>query len=77
MIINIIISLLFSKCRDNVYDAILMIVDHYIKMTWYILINKTLNAIKLADIFFEQIMYCFETFKEVISNKDSIFINSF
>ena len=57
-------NLLFSKCRDDVYDAILVIVDHYIKMTQYISINKTLNAIELADIFFEQIIYCFETFKK-------------
>ena len=69
---NIIINLLFSKCRDNVCDAILMIVDYYIKMTQYILVNKT-----FADIFFKQIIYCFETFKEIISNRDFIFINSF
>ena len=77
MIMNIIISLLSSKCRNNMYDVILVIVDHYIKMTQYISVNKTFNAMKLADIFFKQIMCCFETSKKIVSDKDSIFINSF
>ena len=77
MIMNIIISLLFSKHRDNMYDAILVIIDYYIKMTQYISVNKILNAMKLADIFFEQIMCHFETSKKIVSNRDSIFTNSF
>ena len=70
-------NLLFSKCRDDMYNIILMIIDHYIKMTQYISVNKTFNAVKLIDIFFKKIMYCFKTFKEIVSDKDFIFINSF
>jgi hypothetical protein len=52
---NMITGLPSSKHSDNVYDAILMIVDRYIKMTQYISIS-TLTAMQLADIFFEKIV---------------------
>ncbi len=44
IIMNIITDLPSSKHSDSVYDAILMIVDRYIKMTQYISISKTLTA---------------------------------
>ncbi len=48
-----IINLLLSKYRLNIYDLILVIINQYIKMTKYILIIKKLNAVKLADTFFK------------------------
>jgi hypothetical protein len=48
-----IINLLLSKYRVNIYDLILVIINQYIKMTKYILIIKKLNAVKLADTFFK------------------------
>ncbi len=45
-----------SKCEVNIYNLILVIVNWYIKITKYILIIKKLNAVKLADIFFKQIV---------------------
>jgi alpha-amylase/alpha-mannosidase (GH57 family) len=53
-----------SKHSDSVYDAILMIVDRYIKMTQYISISKTLTAMQLADIFFEKIVCTTELSKK-------------
>jgi len=46
-------ELLLSKCKVNIYNLILVIVDQYIKMTKYILIIKKLNVVKLADTFFK------------------------
>ncbi len=63
VIMNMITGLPLSKHSDNVYDAILMIVNHYIKMTWYISISKTLTAMQLADIFFEKIVCHYRTLK--------------
>ncbi len=77
VIMNMITGLSSSKHSDNVYDAILMIVDHYIKMTWYISISKTLTAMQLADIFFEKIVCRYETFKEIVSDRGSIFTSSY
>jgi len=40
------------KWNNSVYDAILMIIDCYIKMIRYISTSKIFVAIELADIFF-------------------------
>ncbi len=77
VIMNIITGLSSSKHSDNVYDVILMIVDHYIKMTQYISISKTLIAMQLADIFFEKIVCHYRTLKEIVSDRDSIFTSSY
>ncbi len=74
---NIITGLPLSKHSDSVYDAILMIVDCYIKMTQYISISKTLIAMQLADIFFEKIVCCYKTLKEILSDRGSIFTSSY
>ena len=77
VIMNMITGLPSSKHNDNVYDVILMVVDRYIKMAWYISISKTLIAMQLADIFFEKIVCCYETLKEIVSDRGSIFTSSY
>ncbi len=77
VIMNMITGLPLSKHNDSVYDVILMIVDCYIKMTWYISISKTLTAMQLADIFFEKIVCCYRTLKEIVSDRDLIFTSSY
>ncbi len=74
---NMITGLPSSKHSDNVYDTILMIVDWYIKMAWYISISKTLTVMQLADIFFEKIVCRYRTFKEIVSDRGSIFTSSY
>ncbi len=66
-----------SKHDDSVYDAILMIVNHYIKMTWYISISKTLTAMQLADIFIKKIVYHYRALKEIVSDRGLIFTTSY
>jgi hypothetical protein len=77
VIMNMITGLPSSKHSDSVYDAILMIVDRYIKMTQYISISKTLTAMQLADIFFEKIVCRYRTLKEIVSDRGSIFTSSY
>jgi len=74
---NMITDLPSSKHSNSVYDAILVVVDRYIKMAWYISISKTLTAMQLADIFFEKIVCHYRTLKEIVSDKDSIFTSSY
>jgi len=74
---NIITGLSLSKHSNSVYDVILMIVDHYIKMTQYISISKTLTAMQLADIFFKKIVYCYRALKKIVSDRGSIFTSSY
>jgi hypothetical protein len=74
---NMITGLPSSKHDNSVHDAILVIVDRYIKMVRYISTNKTLTAIQLADMFFEKIVCCYETLKEIVFNRGSIFMSSY
>ncbi len=77
VIMNMITGLPSSKHSNSVYDVILMVVDRYIKMTQYISISKTLIAMQLADIFFEKIVCCYKTLKEIVSDRGSIFTSSY
>jgi len=54
-----------------------MIVNCYIKITKYISTSKTFIAVELADIFFEKIICQYDISKEIVSNRDSIFTNSY
>ena len=54
-----------------------MIVDHYIKMTRYLSTKKTLTVVKLAKLFFKQIVLRYEILNDIIINKDNLFINVF
>ncbi len=59
------------------YDLILMIVDYYMKMMYYLSIKKTLTVIKLTELFFEKIALRYEILNDIIINKDSLFISAF
>ncbi len=74
---NFITNLSPSKWKEVMYDLILMIVDHYMKMTRYLSIKKTLTVVKLAKLFFKQIALKYEILNDIIINKDSLFINAF
>jgi len=74
---NFITDLSPSKWKEVVYDLIFMIVNHYMKMTRYLSIKKTLTVVKLAKLFFEQIALKYEILNDIIINKDSLFINAF
>jgi len=60
-----------------VYDLILVIVDHYMKMMHYLSIKKTLTVVKLAELFFKQIPLRYEILNDIIIDKDNLFINVF
>jgi len=59
------------------YDSILVIVNHYIKMTRYLFTKKILTVIKLTKLFFKQIALRYEISNNIIIDKDSLFINAF
>ena len=77
LFMNFIIDLSSSKRYDRVYDACLVIIDKYIKMTIYITINKTIDASELIDVFWERMIFKFETFNEIVFDRDSIFTSFF
>jgi len=54
-----------------------MIVDHYMKMTRYLSMKKTLTVIELTELFFEKIALRYEILNDIIINKDNLFISAF
>ena len=77
IIMNMIISLLLSKCEDNIYDAILVMIDCYTKITRYLFTINKLTAVKLTDMFFEHIVLQYEISREIVSDWESIFTSSY
>ena len=66
-----------SRWGDKVYNAIYIIVNYYTKMALYLPIVKTITITELADLFFNKVVYYFRTFRGIISDYSSIFINKF
>ena len=64
-----------SKSRGCVWDAILVIVDRYSKMSLYIPAQKSWRAEDFADAFIEHVISRFGTPKGVVSDRGSLFIS--
>ena len=77
IIMNFIIELSSSKYREKTYNVILVICDRYIKMILYIFTIKFIDAIELADLFFEKIFLCFEVSIDVVFDREFVFISNY
>ena len=66
-----------SKRKDCVYDAILVVVDRYTKMARYLPTTKTINAIELADLIFEEIILKFGALDGIVSDRGSVFTSAY
>ncbi len=59
------------------YDSIFIIVDHYMKMTRYLFMKKTLTIVKLTKLFFEKIALRYEISSDIVIDRNSLFISAF
>ena len=64
-----------SRNNKAVYDAILVIVDRFSKISLYIPAKKTRRAEDLADSFVERVISRFGVPKGVVSDRGSVFIS--
>ncbi len=71
---NFIINLLFTVRRNKVYNIILIIVDRYSKIIYYIIYIKEIDAFKLKERLIKKIFLKFEFSRSIISDKELIFI---
>ncbi len=74
---NFITNLSSSKWKEVMYDLILVIVDHYMKMMHYLFMKKTLTIVELTELFFKKIALRYEVSNDIIINKDNLFISAF
>ncbi len=66
---NFITDLSSSKWKKVMYDSILIIVNYYIKMIYYLFTKKILTVVKLAKLFFKQIALKYEILNDIIIDK--------
>ena len=57
MIIGLSLS---ANGNAKVYDAVLVVVDCFTKIAKYFPVQKTLNTVKLTDLFYKRIVYSFK-----------------
>ena len=74
---NFIIELFFSRYENDIYNAIFVVVDRYLKMTLYIFAKSTWSTEDLADVLFDKMFLIFSEIREVIFDRDSLFISDY
>ena len=74
---NFVIDLFSSKRKEIVYDSIFVMINRYIKMIKYIFVTIKINVAKLTKIFFENIVLRFDMSRDIMNDKDFVFINVF
>ena len=74
---DFIVGLPISKFRDQECDAILVLVDWYMKYAWYLPVSEKINSLELADLFVAEVVTCFGAPKTLISNRGSLFMSHF
>jgi hypothetical protein len=75
---DMITELLLSTDGDlKIYNAVLVVVDYFTKMAKYFPTQKTLNAARLADLFYKRIICSFGTLWSIMSDRASLFTSQF
>ena len=74
---NFITELSSNKRKKIVYDFIFVIMNRCIKMIKYISIIVKCDSAKLTKIFFEKIVFNFDMFINIMSDRNSIFTSVF
>ena len=77
MSIDFIVDLPLSTRNSTVYDAILVVVDRYIKIARYVPYNKTYTAEKLVSMFYDEIICYYGVLNGIVSNRSSVFTSAY
>ena len=59
--------------KGAIYDACIMIVDHYIKIAKYIPTTKTINLMELTNKLENNIIQNFSMLKGIVLDRESVF----
>src|SRR5438046_3149957 len=75
---DMIIELPLSADTDSkAYNTILVVVDHFTKMTKYFLIRTTITAADLVKLFHQHIVCSFGTLSSIIMDHGSLFTSQY
>ena len=74
---NFIIEFFLNCYDDDVYDAILIIIDRFLKMTHYIFAKLTWSVENLIDVLFNKMLLIFFKIKEIVFDRKMLFTNDY
>ena len=77
ILMNFIIEHSFNCYENDIYNIILVIIDCYSKITFYIFAKLTWSTEDLADVLFNKMFLIFLEIRKMISDRDSLFINDY
>jgi hypothetical protein len=79
IIMNFITNFSLSKRSNDVYNFVLVIVNRYIKMTFYIFVTKKITIVELIEIIFDHVMFKYDASKtkNVVLNKEFVFTSAY
>jgi hypothetical protein len=59
------------------YNLILVVVDRFSKMAWYIPCHKTIDTLELAQRIWDSVFSLFGTLNGMVSNRGTVFMSKF
>ena len=74
---NFIMELLFNYYKNDIYNVILIVIDRYSGMTFYIFAKSTWSTEDLANVLFNKIFLIFLEIKKVIFGRGLLFVNDY
>ena len=66
-----------TNWKGDSYDFILVIIDQLIKMVYYMLVKITINALVLAEVIIDMVIWHHGLSNSIMTNKDSLFTLKF
>ena len=74
---NFIIEFLLNCYNDDIYDAILIIIDRFSKMTHYIFVKSTWSIENLTDVLFNKMLLIFLEIRKIVFNRKTLFTSDY
>ena len=74
---NFITKFFSNYYNDDIYDAILIIIDRFSKMTHYIFAKSMWLIENLIDVLFDKILLIFFEIKKIVFNREMMFTNDY
>ena len=74
---NFIIKFLLNYYDDDIYNAILIIIDRFSKMTYYIFAKLTWLIENLINALFNKILLIFIKVKKIVFNRETLFMSDY
>ena len=77
ILMNFIIEFFLSCYDDDIYDAILIIINRFSKMTHYIFVKLMWSVENLIDVLFDKMLLIFFEIRKIVFDRKTLFTNDY